>query len=271
MHQGHMTMSIIASLMSCVTIDYGIPCPQDRLRIIYLLALIFVMHIHLISLFPEIFDSFIQTSLVNKAVQSGQLEFSCINPRDFSDDRHQQVDDTPYGDGQGMLLQAEPIIRSIEHCLHTIWSDSYHIVMPAPSQEVFVQTDALSWSSLDHLIFVCGRYEGIDHRLDLRIDAYHANHRSRKSLGRFVLLGWEVAALTMIEATVRLVPWVIQKPTSRQLESYDPLESMTNIEAPQYTKPQTVRWLTVPDVLLSGDGQAIQRWRDEHSSSIHDH
>lgn len=207
------------------------------------------MHIHYISLFPDIFQNFEQTSIIAKAVDRGLLHFSQYNPRDNTSDWF--VDDTIYGGGAGMLIQAEPVIQSIEQVLSYVQEDeTYLIIFPSPSETVFNQSTALEWSSYDHLIFINGRYEGIDHRVQLRCEREHADHFVRISLGSFILLGGEVASMTMTEAVVRLIPDVIKESASRQQESYSPLQGMRNIEEPQYTRPLLVRWLDVPEYLL---------------------
>lgn len=207
------------------------------------------MHIHYISLFPTIFQNFEQTSIVAKAVERGLLSFSQYNPRDNTSDWF--VDDTIYWWGAGMLIQAEPVIQSIEQALLSVQEgETYLIVFPSPSEVVFNQSTALQWSSYDHLMFINGRYEGIDHRVQLRCEREHPDHFVRISLGSFVLLGGEVASMTMTEAVVRLIPDVIKESASRQQESYSPLQGMKNIEKPHYTRPPSVRWLDVPDNVL---------------------
>lgn len=207
------------------------------------------MHIHYISLFPEMFQNFEQTSLVAKAVERGLVSFSHYNPRENTADWF--VDDGIYGGGAGMLIQAEPVIQSIEQALDTVQEDeTYRIVLLSPSETVFDQSVALERSSYDHLIFISGRYEGIDHRVQLRCEREQADCFVRASLGSFVLLGGEVASMTMTEAVIRLVPHVIKEAASRQHESYSPLQGMNNIEAPHYTRPPSVRGMDVPDSLL---------------------
>lgn len=219
------------------------------------------MQVHLISIFPQIFESFFATSLLAKAQEKLLLTVNTIDPRTFCDDKHQQIDDAPYWWWAGMVLKAEPIIKSVESILEKIWYDSYHIIMPSPSKDVFDQSRAMTLSSYEHLVFVCGRYEGIDHRFELWAQKEHGSKFSKLSLGPFVLLGGEVASMTMIESIVRLVPGVIKEQSSRQQESYNPLQWMENIEYPHYTRPAEVRGMKVPGVLLSGDDGSIEKWR----------
>lgn len=150
-----------------------------------------------------------------------------------------------------MLLQAEPVIQSIEQALeHVKEGETYCIIMPHPSEMVFDQSVALERSSYDHIIFINGRYEGIDHRVQLRCEREHGDHFVRISLGSFVLLGGEVATMVMTEAVIRLIPGVIKESASRQEESYSPLQGMANIEDPHYTRPVEVRGMSVPEKFL---------------------
>jgi len=200
------------------------------------------MHIHLISIFPDIFESFFSTSLIGKAIEKKLITVSFVNPRDFCDDKHQQIDDEPYGGGDGMVMKAEPMIMAVESVVEDmVGHKSFKIVMPSPAESIFDQRHALSWSSFEHLIFVCGRYEGIDVRFEEYMEKMYADHFVKVSLGKFVLLGGEVASMTMVEAVVRLVSGVIKESGSWQDESYNPLKGMNNIEHPQYTRPSEVR------------------------------
>jgi tRNA (guanine37-N1)-methyltransferase len=197
------------------------------------------MHHHLVSIFPHVYESFVGTSLIAKSVDRGLLDFHYRNPRDYSDDG--RVDDTIYGGGAGMLIQAEPVIQAIEAAMSMIDSVSYLIVFLGPHERVFDQSMALQWSSYEHIIRVSGRYEGIDHRALLWCQQQYPKQTIELSLGQFVLLGGEVASMVMIEAVSRLIPGVIQQSASRQHESYNPLSGMTNIEPGHYTRPPSVR------------------------------
>lgn len=148
------------------------------------------MNIHIITLFPEIFTSFLETSLIKKAQEKGILQFSLINPRDFCSDKHQQVDDQVYGGGAGMLIKAEPIVEAVKHCIREskIEKSDFKILFPAPSTEVFSQKQAYQYSKQEHLIFVCGRYEGIDHRFELYMQEHYPSQFQKISLGQFILL-----------------------------------------------------------------------------------
>ncbi len=225
------------------------------------------MNIHIITLFPEIFESFLATSLLAKAKKNWILGFNFLNPRDFTQDKHQQVDDQVYGGGAGMLLKAQPIIDAVESVIADIqWS--FKILFPSPSHECFTQKSAYAYSKVDHLIFVCGRYEGIDHRFEEYFLSKYPSAFSKLSLGQFVLLGGEVATMTMIEAITRLIPGVIKEKESWQQESYNLKQSMQNIEFPQYTRPEEVYGMSVPQVLLNGNQEEIQQWRKNQEKSL---
>ncbi len=221
------------------------------------------MHIHIVSIFPDVFTSFLQTSLIAKAQEKGLIQFSCINPRDFCQDKHQQIDDTVYGGGAWMLIKAEPIIDAVNNIIKQAQWNNRAIVFPSPSKTTFVQKHAHVLAKYDHLIFVCGRYEGIDHRWEQYFMDTYPDQFFKLSLGQFITLGGETPSMVMIEAISRLVPGVIKESGSREEESYSIKHGGTNIEAPNYTKPETVHGYSVPEVLLSGDQKKIEEWRKE--------
>lgn len=210
------------------------------------------MHITIISIFPEVFESFLSTSLLQKAQKNKILIFNIINPRDFCTDKHQQVDDQIYGIGKGMLLKAQPVIDAVESCIqkHNLEESDFSILFPAPAETVFTQKIAYGLSKKEHIILVCGRYEGIDHRFELYFQKKYPHAFKRVSLGSFILLGGEVATMVMIEAITRLIPGVIKEKQSWIEESYALQEGMKNIEAPNYTRPEEVYGMRVPEVLL---------------------
>lgn len=149
------------------------------------------------------------------------------------------------------------------------WSQkSFHIIIPHPSQTVFNQSHAHTWSEYSHLLFVCGRYEGIDERVRLWLQKYYPDHCIRVSLGQFVTLGGELPAMTMTESIVRLLPWVINTEQSRIDESYSIEHNLSNIEHPQYTRPEIVEGMQVPDILLSGHHKNIAQWKEENSKKL---
>lgn len=221
------------------------------------------MHIIYLSIFPEIFESFLATSLVEKAQQDGSVEFSSINPRDFCTDKHKQIDDEPYWGWAGLVMKAQPVIDAITKATTGLEAWTFAVILPWPSREVFTQSTAHRLAEYDTLVFVAGRYEGIDHRCALRARDQFGNDFYELSLWQFVTLWWETPAMVMTESIIRLLPWVIWDDQSRKNESYRPEQWETNIEHPHYTRPQEVAWYTVPDVLLSGNHAKIEEWRDE--------
>lgn len=250
------------------------------------------MHITYLSIFPELFDSFRETTLISRAVKNRKLTFETTNPRHFCDDKHRTVDDEIYGWGHGLLMKAPPIIACIKHWVEkhglvesgkckgerwkksentldsTLWTLNFKIIIPHPSQDVFNQSHAHAWSEYSHLLFICGRYEGIDERVRLWLQKEFPDHVVRVSLGQFVTLGGELPAMTMTEAVVRLIPWVINTEMSWIDESYSIDKNMTNIEHPQYTRPEVVEDMSAPEVLLSGHHKNIQAWKEENSNFL---
>jgi tRNA (guanine37-N1)-methyltransferase len=212
------------------------------------------VRIDIVTIFPEFFDV-LDLSLLGKARASGLIQLGIHNLRDHAHDRHRTVDDTPYGGGAGMVMKPEPWGEVIESILTA--SDDPLVIFPSPAGEVFTQATARELSTETHLVFGCGRYEGIDQRV---FDDTASRARMRLvSLGDYVLNGGEVAVMAMIEALGRLIPGVIGNPESLVEESHqDGL-----LEYPSYTKPALWRGLPVPPVLLSGNHGAIAAWRRE--------
>lgn len=212
------------------------------------------MKIDIVTIFPAFFDV-LDVSLIGKALDKNLIDISVHDLRDATSDPHRSVDDTPYGGGAGMVMSPEPwgvVLDSI------LTNDSV-LVVPSPAGRVFTQARAKELAQLDHLVFACGRYEGIDQRV---IDHYSASHTVLElSLGDYVLNGGEVAVVAMLEATLRLVPGVIGNPESLAEESHE--DGL--VEYPSYTKPRTWRGLDVPEVLLSGHHEQIRQWRHEQS------
>lgn len=227
------------------------------------------MHIHYITIFPEIFENFLACSLVHKAIEKKLLHATCSNPRNFCTDKHQQIDDEIYGWWAGMLMKAQPIIDTIQSIITQIPSDQTKcIILLNPSKTLFNQKIAHDLSEVDHLIFICGRYEGIDHRVSLRCQTMFPHEFMTISIGQVVTLWGEVPAMLMTESIIRLIPQVINDSASWQDESYRPEHEMTNIEYPQYTRPLEVAGYQVPDILLSGHHAEIDQWRKDNSNSI---
>ena len=210
------------------------------------------MRIDIVSIFPEFFGV-LDISLLGKAREAGLINLTTHDLRDFTYDRHRTVDDTPYGGGAGMVMQPEPWGEALD----AVATPESVIIFPSPAGQLFTQAMARELALEKHLVFGCGRYEGIDQRV---ID--HAGETARVlelSLGDYVLNGGEVAVTAMIEAIGRLVPGVIGNPESLAEESHE--DGL--LEYPSYTKPAEWRGLAVPPVLLSGNHAAIAAWRRE--------
>lgn len=205
------------------------------------------MQIDILTLFPEMFSGFLETSIIKRAREKKLININLINFRDYSPLNNHQVDDTPYGGGAGMLLRPEPIFL----CLDEINTDDAFVILLSPDGDTFNQSLAKNLSlNVKHLIIICGHYEGFDERIKTLADQII-------SIGDFVLTGGEVPAMAITDAITRLIPGVIN---NESLES----ESFSNnmLDYPNYTKPQEYRGLKVPDILLSGNHQKIKEYRD---------
>lgn len=208
------------------------------------------MRFHLITLFPELFDSFLQAGILGRALAAGHISLERINPRDFAEDRHRTVDDEPYGGGSGMVMMPGPIAAALDAVPTEAAAPPARRVLLTPQGAPFHQSDAMRYAGHGALALVCGRYEGVDERVRSLVD-------EEVSLGDFVLLGGEVAAMAIIEATSRLVPGVLGNRGSLAEESH----TAGLLEYPHYTRPAVFRGLEVPQVLRSGNHAAIARWR----------
>ncbi|HGA1872209.1 TPA: tRNA (guanosine(37)-N1)-methyltransferase TrmD [Streptococcus agalactiae] len=207
-----------------------------------------MMKIDILTLFPEMFAP-LEHSIVGKAKERGLLEINYHNFRENAE-KSRHVDDEPYGGGQGMLLRAQPIFDTIDK----IDAQKARVILLDPAGRTFDQDFAEELSKEDELIFICGHYEGYDERIKSLVT-------DEVSLGDFVLTGGELAAMTMVDATARLIPEVIGKETSHQDDSF----SSGLLEYPQYTRPYDYLGMTVPDVLMSGHHENIRKWRLEQS------
>ena len=210
------------------------------------------MRIDIVTIFPEFFGV-LDVSLLGKARQSGLIDVAVHDLREFTHDRHRTVDDTPYGGGPGMVMRPEPWGEALDAVVGD--EAGAVIVFPSPAGTPFTQATAAELAQEQHLVFACGRYEGIDQRV---VEYAATKGRVREiSLGDYVLNGGEVAAMAMVEAIARLVPGVIGNPDSLDEESHEG----GLLEYPSYTKPAEWRGLEVPPVLLSGNHAAIAAWR----------
>ena len=210
--------------------------------------------IQVITLFPEMFDGVLNTSMLWKAQQQSAVEFSMVNLRDFGIGPRQQVDDTPYGGGDGMLLKPEPLFAAVAKAKQA--DPTAKVLLMTPRGQRWRQSLAQEWADADQgYIFICGRYEGYDERIVTLVD-------EQVSVGDYVLTGGELPAMTIIDSIVRLIPGVLGGEMSAEIESFSDGETL---EFPQYTKPSEFNGLEVPKVLLSGNHAEIAKWRAANS------
>lgn len=204
------------------------------------------MRIDVVTLFPSMFDGPFGESIVGRASEAGLIEVRVIDLRKYAFDKHRVTDDEPYGGGPGMVMKPEPLFNAIEG----LSSESSHVVLMCPQGEQYRQEMAVDLSRKTHIILLCGRYEGVDERVRRVVD-------QEVSLGDFVLTGGEIAAMAVVDSVVRLVPGVLGHDASAYQDSF--AEGL--LEGPQYTRPREFRGYEVPPVLLSGNHEAIRRWR----------
>jgi tRNA (guanine37-N1)-methyltransferase len=203
---------------------------------------------HVVTIFPELFKSFLEASLIGKARNKGLLDVRLVDLRAFAGNKHNKIDDTPFGGGSGMVMMPAPIFDMLDA------QPPCHRVLMSPQGKPFVQADAARLSRLHEVLLFCGRYEGVDERVRQEFD-------EQLSVGDFVLNGGEVAAMAVIEAVSRLVPGVLGNAESAVEESH----SHGALEYPQYTRPEIIRDRSVPQILLTGDHARIAKWRRAQS------
>ncbi len=213
------------------------------------------MKFDILSLFPDFIEAFFDHSIIKRAIESGRVEMAVTDPRTFSKDKHHHVDDTIYGGGAGMLMQCGPLFDAVESVLPEKGPRD-RVIFLSPAGQTFTQDKAKQlYRDYDHLVLICGHYEGVDHR----VEEYLADELI--SIGDYVLTGGELPAMVMIDAISRLVPGVLNNEVSAEFESFhDNL-----LEYPQYTRPAVYHEKKVPDVLLSGNHAKIEAWRREQS------
>ncbi|MFH0739562.1 MAG: tRNA (guanosine(37)-N1)-methyltransferase TrmD [bacterium] len=220
------------------------------------------MKIDIVTIFPEIFDFYLGQSLINKAQKKGVLKIKTHQLRDFTSDKHNTVDDKPFGGGRGMILKTEPIIKALSKL--TVRQAHRRVILFSPRGKKFTQKMATNWAKQKQLIFICGRYEAIDERVakNLATDIV--------SIGDYVLMGGELPALVVIESVARLLPGAVGN--SESLIGERITEKGGFVEYPQYTRPDVVeingKKARVPKVLLSGNHKEIDAWRAKHSKVI---
>ncbi len=207
-----------------------------------------------ITIFPQMIDSYAKESILGRAQKKGTITIKAHDLREYTSDKHHKVDDTPYGGGPGMLMKVEPIEKALKKIKKR---SGTRVIMTAASGKMFTQKDARRLAEYKQVIFICGRYEGIDARVE-----EHLIDESL-SIGEYVLTGGELPALTMIDAIARMIPEVLGSKESLDQESHDE-EGV--LEYPQYTKPEVYKKWSVPEVLLSGDHKKIAEWRKEQQT-----
>ena len=216
----------------------------------------------LISIFPDYFAP-LKLSLIGKAEENGLVEIKIHDLRDQASGVHKSVDDTPYGGGAGMVMSPEPWGKAIDQVLESSDAKTHELIVLTPAGEKLTQKLAAELATKEHLIFACGRYEGIDHRVTDYYKTVPGVRVRELSIGDYVLGGGEVATLVTMEAVIRLIPGVLGNPDSLVEESHSLPEEV--VEYPNYTKPATWRGLDVPEVLLSGNHALIKKWRMEQA------
>ncbi len=210
----------------------------------------------ILTLFPGACKAYLDESILGIAQEKGHLRVELIDIRTFTRDRHRTADDRPFGGGPGMVLKPEPIFEAVEDTERKF--GSFHKILLCPRGETFGQRKARSLSGEDKLLLLCGRYEGFDERIRLGMEW------DEVSIGDYVLAGGELAALVVLESAVRLIPGVLGCEQSPELESFE----TELLDYPQYTRPREYRGMAVPDVLLSGDHQAVEAWRRAQSERL---
>lgn len=205
------------------------------------------MKITVLTLFPNMFDGFLSESIIKRAREKGIVDIELVNFRDYTPLKNGQVDDSIYGGGPGMLLRCEPIFE----CLDAVRTQNSLVVMLTPDGKTFDQTCAREFAEVEHLILLCGHYEGFDERIKTIVDV-------QLSIGDFILTGGEVPAMAIVDAVTRLLPGAIREESLDSEAFEDGL-----LDYPSYTKPSEYRGLSVPEVLLSGDHAKIDAWREK--------
>ena len=212
--------------------------------------------IDIVTIFPGLFEAFLEESLLGAARREGRVVVEAHDLRDFASGRHRVVDDAPYGGGPGMLMKPEPLVAAIESLAGPKGPGrSARVVLLSPQGASLQQAKLAELAGIERIVLVCGRYEGVDQRVvELAVD-------EEVSIGDYVLSGGEVPAMAIVEGLVRLIPGVLGNPESARMESFHG----GMLEAPQFTRPAEFRGLGVPEVLLSGDHGAVERWRVEQA------
>lgn len=214
------------------------------------------MHFSILTIFPDLLSSPLEEGIIRRARQDKRIVIECTDIRNFAYDKHQMTDDRPFGGGEGMVMKPEPLVRAVQHVRQDKIGDD-RVILLSPQGTVFDQGVARELSGLDHLILVCGRYEGVDER-------FTRNHVDTElSIGDYILSGGELGALVIIDAVTRLIPGVLGCSLSAENDTF----SRNLLKHPQYTRPRTFEEMEVPGELLSGDHERINEFR--FVSSVH--
>jgi tRNA (guanine37-N1)-methyltransferase len=211
-----------------------------------------MLQIHVLTIFPEILWSPLQESILKRAQEKGLVRIDVHDLRHFTTDLHRTTDDAPYGGGPGMIMKVEPLVRGLEQLRSQV--RGLHAILTCPQGQIFTQQRARELAAKEALLFVCGRYGGVDDRVRAYVD-------DEISIGDYVLTGGELPALVMMDAIIRLLPGVLGNECSANDDSF--VEHL--LDAPQYTRPRVFRGQSVPEVLLSGHHLQIQRWRRQEA------
>jgi len=213
-----------------------------------------------ITIFPSIFEGVLSTGVLGVAARKGLAGYKVVNLRDFAVDRHGSVDDYPYGGGPGMILMVQPVVEAVEGLYGETGREDTSVVLMSPCGRQFSQQVAEELSEKEKIIFICGRYKGVDERInDLVVT-------DRISIGDFVLSGGELPALMVADSLVRYLPGVLGNEESRDTDSFSGEDGEMALDSAYYTKPREFRGLKVPEVLLSGDHARIEQWRKDSSA-----
>ncbi len=204
------------------------------------------MRIDFVTLFPDMFAPVMDASIMGRAKEKGLLEWGCVNPRDFSEDKHRKVDDRPFGGGPGMVLMVEPL----EKAVRSVKAENTRVIFLSPQGATFTDSKASELAQEKHLVFVCGHYEGVDERALELFD-------EELSIGDYVLTGGELPAMVLADAVARKLPGVLKKEDAASSESF--VSGL--LDFPQYTRPRVWRGREVPEILFSGDHKKIAEWR----------
>lgn len=209
------------------------------------------MRIDIITIFPGMLQGFLQESMLKRAVERGKVTFNTVNLRDYTCDAHRTTDDRPFGGGPGMVMKPEPLFEAVE----SLRSEGCRVVLMTPQGEPFRQAKARELADVEHIVFVCGHYEGVDERVRQTLVT------DEISIGDYILTNGVLPAAVVADAVVRLLPGVLGGEGATEEESF----SEGLLEYPQYTRPAEFRGMAVPDILTSGNHQAIAAWRHEQS------